>query len=119
MPQGGIDENEDIKAAALRELKEETGIENVEIIRIAGEKIRYDLPDHLRDKLWNGRYIGQEQSWVAALFTGKDEQINLNAHTPPEFSRWKWVELQKTPELIVPFKRKTYEQVVNMFSDLT
>lgn len=117
MPQGGIDEGEDVRTAAFRELYEETGIKNAEIIRIAEEKITYDLPGALQGNLWNGRYRGQEQIWVAMRFTGDDSEINLQVHTPPEFTAWKWVPLEKTPELIIPFKRETYIRVAAMFRD--
>lgn len=118
MPQGGIDFDEDIKGAALRELFEEIGTAQAEIIRIAEKKLRYDLPESTRQKLWDGTYKGQEQTWVAARFTGQDKDICLTAHDPPEFSNWQWVRLQETIDLIVPFKRDTYRQIIEMFSDL-
>lgn len=118
MPQGGIDGDETIEQAAFRELYEEIGTNNAEIISILPEKIRYDLPPDLREKLWGGMYKGQEQTWVAARFLGEDKDINLNMHTPPEFSRWQWVPLEKTIDLIVPFKRETYRRVINLFKDL-
>lgn len=118
MPQGGIDENEDIRAAALRELREEIGTDKAEIIRIGEKTLRYDLPEPTRSRLWNGAYRGQEQTWVATRFTGRDDDISLTAHNPPEFSNWQWVRLQDTVSLIVPFKRETYRQVIEMFSDI-
>lgn len=117
MPQGGIDEGEDIRSAAFRELYEETGIKSAEIIKIAENKIAYDLPEHLQGKFWGGLYRGQEQTWVAMRFTGPDSEINLQAHNPPEFRAWRWVRLEETPELIIPFKRETYARVATMFSD--
>lgn len=118
MPQGGIDHHEDVRTAAIRELKEEIGTDNVEIIRIAQKKLRYDLPETMRAKLWNGAYRGQEQTWVAARYIGEDRDICLTAHAPPEFSDWKWVSLSETLPLIVPFKREIYTQVIEMFKDL-
>jgi putative (di)nucleoside polyphosphate hydrolase len=117
MPQGGIDKEESIETAVFRELQEETGTDKASIIRIGDEKTRYDLPDHLAG-LWAGKYRGQEQTWVALRFTGEDSDIDLNSHTPPEFSAWKWVRLEATPEIIVPFKRETYAKVIAMFKDL-
>lgn len=118
MPQGGIDANEDIQTAAIRELTEEIGSNKAEIIRIADRKLRYDLPNPLAEKLWSNQYKGQEQTWVAARFTGLDSDITLDAHDPPEFKKWKWVKLQETESLIVPFKRQIYQSVISMFADL-
>src|SRR5262249_5945534 len=116
MPQGGIDEGEDIERAFRRELREEIGTDKVEVIKILPDKIRYDLPEDLRKKLWDGKYVGQEQTWVAARFTGSDSDINLRAHNPPEFSNWQWIALEKTVDLIVPFKRETYWRIITLLS---
>ncbi|MCC7304651.1 MAG: RNA pyrophosphohydrolase [Alphaproteobacteria bacterium] len=118
MPQGGIDEGEDIALAMKRELKEEIGTYKVEIIKIIPEKIRYDLPDEMRKRLWDGKYAGQEQTWVAARFLGKDSDIDLAAHDPPEFRKWQWIPLEKTVDLIVPFKRETYRKVIELLHDV-
>ncbi|MCD8497149.1 MAG: RNA pyrophosphohydrolase [Alphaproteobacteria bacterium] len=121
MPQGGIDPGESVEDALWRELYEEVGIDNnkAEVIRIASQTIRYDLPEHLQKKLWGGKYAGQEQTWVALRFTGADSDINLTAHNPPEFQAWQWVSLHKTPDLIIPFKRETYNKVVALFEDIS
>lgn len=120
MPQGGIDPGEDFETAAFRELEEETGLsgEKADILKIAEKTITYDLPDSLIARLWNGKYHGQEQTWVAMRFTGADTDIRLDAHKSPEFLRWQWVDLPQTLELIVPFKRETYKQVIALFSGL-
>ncbi|MCB1681255.1 MAG: RNA pyrophosphohydrolase [Rhodospirillales bacterium] len=118
MPQGGIDPDEDIKTAALRELREETGTNEADIIRISEQKLHYDLPEPMIPKLWGGTFRGQEQTWVAARFRGKDSDICLTAHDPPEFRNWRWIRLQDTVDYIVPFKRETYRRVIAMFEDL-
>ena len=118
MPQGGVDANEDILEAAFRELKEEIGTDKAELIRIAPEKIRYDVPVELSQKHWSGQYRGQEQTWVALRFTGHDTDIDLTTHDPSEFSRWQWVPLKETVDLIVPFKRIAYSKVIEFFSDI-
>lgn len=118
MPQGGIDEGEDILTAAHRELFEEVGTNKVTLLKIANEKIRYDVPPELSTKHWGGKYRGQEQTWVAFRFTGKDSDIRLDAHTPQEFWRWQWVPLGQTVDLIVPFKRETYRKVISLFSEI-
>jgi putative (di)nucleoside polyphosphate hydrolase len=115
MPQGGIDRREDIETAARRELREEIGTDNIDIIKVIEEKQRYDLPDHLKH-LWHGRYKGQEQTWVVARFLGAESEINLRAHTPPEFSSWKWMKLEETINFIVPFKKQVYSRVIELIS---
>lgn len=119
MPQGGIDEGEDIVSAALRELGEEVGTNKADIIHIAKETVRYDFPPELSIQNLTNRYRGQEQTWVAMRFLGEDTDIRLDAHDPAEFSRWQWVELSRTVDLIVPFKRETYRQVISLFQDIT
>lgn len=120
MPQGGIDEGEEIHAAALRELWEETGVtsDRATIIAEAREELLYDLPDELLGKLWGGRYRGQRQTWLLLRFNGGDDDIKLNAHQPPEFCEWKWVDPADLPDLIVPFKKRVYRAVVEEFRDL-
>ncbi|CAM8661823.1 MULTISPECIES: RNA pyrophosphohydrolase [Sphingobium] len=119
MPQGGIDEGEDAKAAALRELQEETGIrpELVEIIAKAKDEHFYDLPPELVGKLWGGKYRGQRQYWYLARFVGQDGDIDIQTKHP-EFREWKWTIPDTLPDLIVPFKRKLYRDILQEFRAL-
>ena len=116
MPQGGIDEGENITEAALRELQEETGIvpHHVEIISRTDNWLYYDLPPHLVGNVWGGKYSGQKQIWFLMKFLGEDKDININAFEP-EFNEWQWIEPSTLPELIVPFKKKLYEDVLKAF----
>ena len=118
MPQGGIDPDEEPWATALRELEEETGIAPQLVERIADcpERLKYDLPDELRPKLWGGKWKGQDQDWYLARFLGRDSDIDI-ATKHPEFREWKWVEPQRLPELIVPFKRDLYRRLLREFAD--
>jgi putative (di)nucleoside polyphosphate hydrolase len=120
MPQGGIDPGEDLHAAALRELYEETGVtaDLVQIIAQSREEYFYDLPPELLGRLWKGRYRGQRQHWLLLRFTGDDAQIDLNAHDPAEFAAWQWVDPEALPDLIVPFKKRVYRQVLDEFRAL-
>ena len=122
MPQGGLDEGEDPKKAALRELYEETSVKSAALIREAPGWLTYDLPPELVGKSWGGRYRGQKQKWFALRFTGKDAEIDVlhpgGGKHKPEFSEWRWEKLARLPDLVVPFKRKVYEAVVADFSDI-
>jgi putative (di)nucleoside polyphosphate hydrolase len=120
MPQGGIDEGEEIREAALRELWEETGVEerHVALLAQTREELLYDLPDELIGKLWKGRYRGQRQHWVLARFTGQDSDIRIDHHDPAEFCEWRWTDPLQLPELIVPFKKRVYRAVLDEFREL-
>jgi len=119
MPQGGIDDDEEPWPAAIRELEEETGISPhlVEKLAECAERLRYDLPEEWRPRLWGGKWVGQEQDWFLARFLGDDRDIDLNAAGHPEFRAWKWVEPDCLPELIVPFKRELYRRLLREFAD--
>jgi putative (di)nucleoside polyphosphate hydrolase len=112
MPQGGIDEGEEPQAAALRELEEEIGTANAEIVAETRNWLLYDLPDDLIGKVWDGKYRGQAQKWFAARFLGADAEIDLAKHHAPEFSEWKWAPVETLPELIIGFKRDLYAALV-------
>jgi putative (di)nucleoside polyphosphate hydrolase len=117
MPQGGIDEGETPRAAAQRELAEETGTDKAEFLAESREWLRYELPPELHGQAWGGRYRGQEQKWFALRFLGADSDIDLAAHEP-EFDAWQWLPPAVLPRLIVPFKRALYEAVLREFAAL-
>jgi putative (di)nucleoside polyphosphate hydrolase len=106
MPQGGIDEDEEPRDAAFRELGEEIGTDKAEIVAESKAWLRYDLPRHLR-KRWNDRWRGQQQKWLVMRFRGTDTDINI-ATEHPEFSAWKWIAVERLPDLIISFKRQIY-----------
>lgn len=116
MPQGGIDEGEDPRDAVFRELWEETGVESAEIIAETEGWLNYDLPAELIPKLWKGRYRGQRQKWFALRFLGDDSEIEIE-RPDAEFCAWKWAALEDLPQLIVPFKRALYQELVETFRD--
>ena len=114
MPQGGVDQDENIVDAAKRELKEETGVSSIKIIKKSDKIYTYDLPDYLLGKIWKGRFKGQKQTWFLAQFLGTDDEINLDQKNA-EFKEWKWVGINELPDLIVPFKKNLYQELVKEF----
>src|SRR5207248_4582435 len=115
MPQGGIDPGETPQQAALRELHEEVGTANAEILGESRGWLHYDVPAEIAGGMWGGRYRGQRQKWFAMRFTGEDADIDPAATEHPEFDAWEWVAPGRLPELIVPFKRQLYLDVLAEF----
>ncbi len=116
MPQGGIDEGETPYQAGLREMMEEVGTNNVELLGEMQEWLNYEIPKKLAKRLWHGKYIGQTQKWLAFRFLGKDVEININTKHP-EFSVWKWEKAEQLSKLAVPFKKDIYEKVLKEYSE--
>ncbi len=110
MPQGGIDKNEDFFTAALRELKEETSIVSVKLIKEVDNKFTYILPDHLIGIIWKGKFKGQIQKWFIMRFVGNESEINIKTKQP-EFLDWKWIDLKDLTKIAVNFKLEVYKQV--------
>ena len=118
LPQGGIDPGEDAWPAALRELREETNISSVERLGEIAEWLTYDIPPEIAGYAWSGKYRGQTQKWFALRFTGEDTEVDLRAHHEPEFDRWRWAALSEAMDLVAPFKRDAYAQVIKAFGHL-
>jgi putative (di)nucleoside polyphosphate hydrolase len=116
MPQGGIDPGETPRQAAFRELKEEVGTDKAEILAETEGWLHYDLPSDIASRMWSGRWRGQRQKWFLMRFTGEDADINP-ATGHPEFDAWEWVEPERLPDLIVPFKRPLYRDVLAEFRE--
>lgn len=117
MPQGGIDDREDPREAAFRELKEEIGTDNAEVIEESHDWFYYDFPKEIRERTRDGRWIGQRQKWFVMRFKGEDSEIDLRT-SHPEFAYWKWVAVQELPSLVVSFKRQVYLDVLSEFVTL-
>lgn len=116
LPQGGIDADEDPRAAVLRELAEEIGTDRAEIVGEHPDWLTYDLPPHLIGVALHGRYRGQRQRWFALRFTGRDSDIRLDADLDPEFDAWRWAPLTELQALAVDFKRPIYEILAKSFA---
>lgn len=114
MPQGGVDDGEEIVDAAFRELKEETGVSSARLLTVTPGWLRYEFPDGYRKRNW----IGQRQKWAAMLFVGEETEIDLTADDTQEFDDWRWGELEEAPSLIVPFKREVYHELMAAFIPL-
>ena len=110
MPQGGIDKGEDFLSAAYRELKEETNITKVELIKELDGFMTYELPDRLLGIIWKGKYKGQRQKWFIMRFIGEDSEINIQTKKP-EFLEWKWIDLESLTNVVVNFKLHVYKEL--------
>ena len=120
LPQGGIDAGEDPAAAALRELEEETGI-STDLVSPLGRTqdwLAYDYPPEVRDdpRFRKKRHLGQKQLWFAYRFLGADSAFDLEQHDEVEFDAWRWAPLAEVPDLIIPWKRDVYLEVVRVFA---
>ena len=120
MPQGGLDEGEDLEEAARRELAEETGVHTARFVARTREWLTYELPSELLGVAWQGRYRGQKQMWFAARFEGEESEIDIGPREghEQEFDAWRWVTLGELPTLVVPFKRNVYLSVIEEFGAL-
>ena len=110
MPQGGVNKNESFFDAAKRELKEETGIKSVRLIKELDYWLTYNLPKNLLGKIWKGKYRGQKQKWFIMKFIGNNEEINVKTENP-EFLEWKWIQPSELPTVAVDFKVNIYKKV--------
>ena len=111
MPQGGVNDGEDLTSAMKRELNEETGIQNIKILNEIDGWFEYELPNYLLGKIWRGKFRGQKQKWFIVKFLGNDEEINLEKDKP-EFIEWKWLDIENLPNVIVDFKKNVYEKLL-------
>ena len=117
MPQGGINNNENLFQAAKRELKEETGITKIKLVKELDEWLIYNLPKNLLGKIWQGKYKGQKQKWFVMKFEGKDQEINVNTCSP-EFLDWKWANPSELPKIVVNFKVDIYKKLLKELSKI-
>jgi len=117
MPQGGVDKDENLLEAAKRELKEETKIKSIKLIKEIDGWLTYDLPKNLLGKIWNGKYRGQKQKWFIMKFLGKEDEIDINTKNA-EFLRWKWIDVSYLPRVVVNFKLDIYKKLVSEIKSL-
>lgn len=120
LPQGGVDDGEELRPAVLRELAEEIGTDKAEIIEEYPGWLTYDFPPELAASGFRiaQKYRGQRQKWFALRFRGTDADIRLDADDHPEFDAWRWARLDELPGLAVSFKRPIYEELTRAFAHL-
>jgi putative (di)nucleoside polyphosphate hydrolase len=118
MPQGGVDRGETPREAAYRELREEIGTDNVEVIAQSRDWLYYDLPEEIVTKVWGGRWKGQRQKWFLMLFRGTDAEINLATTAHPEFDSWRWASIDELETLVISFKKMLYLSVIDQFREI-
>ena len=111
MPQGGVDKGENFISAMKRELKEETSIQNIKILKQIDQWFEYELPKNLLGIIWKGKFRGQKQKWFVVRFIGNESEINLKTKHP-EFIEWKWIKLDDLTKVIVDFKKDVYKKLV-------
>ena len=111
MPQGGVDDNENLLYAANRELKEETGVKSTKLIKEIDNWLTYELPKNLLGKIWKGKYRGQKQKWFIMRFVGDEEEINIKTKNA-EFKEWKWIDVNELLNVVVKFKHDVYKTIV-------
>ncbi len=111
MPQGGVDDNENLLYAANRELKEETGVKSTKLIKEIDNWLTYELPNNLLGKIWKGKYRGQKQKWFIMRFVGDEEEININTKNS-EFKEWKWIDINQLLNVVVRSKHDVYKTIV-------
>jgi len=117
MPQGGVDNNENFLEAAKRELKEETGIKSIKLIKEIDGWLEYNLPENLLGKIWNGKFRGQKQKWFVMKFLGEKEEINIKTQKP-EFLDWKWLDIPELTKVVVDFKAHVYNKLTKEINSL-
>ena len=118
MPQGGVDKGENFISAMKRELKEETSIQNIKILKQIDQWFEYELPKNLLGMIWKGKFRGQKQKWFIVRFIGKENEINLKTEHP-EFIEWKWVDMNDLPNIIVEFKKEVYKKILSELKKIT
>ena len=111
MPQGGVNDNENLLYAANRELKEETGVKSTKLIKEIDNWLTYELPKNLLGKIWKGKYRGQKQKWFIMRFVGDEEEINIKTKNA-EFKKWKWIDVNQLLNVVVRFKHDVYKSIV-------
>ncbi|KNA06985.1 hypothetical protein SOVF_176030 [Spinacia oleracea] len=121
MPQGGIDKGEDPQNAAIRELREETGVTSVEVLAEVPYWLAYDYPPDVREKLsrrWGSNWKGQAQKWFLLKLVGSEDEINLlgDGTEKAEFGKWEWMTPEEVVEHAVDFKKHVIEEVMKAFA---
>ncbi|XP_043695792.1 nudix hydrolase 25-like isoform X2 [Telopea speciosissima] len=118
MPQGAIEDGEEPRSAAIRLLREETGIVSAEIVAEVPHWLKYDFPPAVKAKvnrLWGGEWHGQATKWFLMRLSRDDSEVNLESgEADTEFAEWRWAIPEEVIEQAVDYKRPTYEEVLGI-----
>lgn len=116
LPQGGVDEGEDLLDAVRRELFEETALkrEQMELMNVFSGFTVYTLPEKFQKK----GFKGQVHKWFLFEFKDEDKNIDLSKAQDKEFTQWRWETIENVLSEVESFRKDSYEEMFKEFKSL-